>query len=120
MRCEQEGPAGVHLNSEVGWFKRMHLCTDSIRIVYRKIVIFHLPSYSIAIIALLNVRKVTNRATTGSKKVSVFGFAVKVVDKQGDDSPFFVIKDSKKSLDSKGQITYLLSFSEILKDIPYF
>ena len=101
MRCEQEGPTGVHLDSEVGWVKRMHLRIEgSVRIAYRKFVVFHLPSHSIAIIALLNVRKVTNRATTGSKKVSVFGFAVEVVDKQGDDSPFFVIKDSKKGVDA--------------------
>ena len=101
MRCEQEGPAGVHLDSEVGWVKRMHLCIEgSIRIAYRKIVVFHLPSHSIAVIALLDVRKVTNRATTGSKKVNVFEFAVDVVNKQGDDSPFFVIKDSKKGVDA--------------------
>ena len=61
---------------------------------------FHLPSHSIAVIALLDVRKVTNRATAGSKKVSVFEFAVEVVDKQGDDSPFFVIKDGKKGVDA--------------------
>ena len=79
---KQESPGGVHLDSEVGWVKRMYLCIEgSIRIASRKIVVFHLPSYSIAVIALLNVRKVTNQATTGSKKVSVFGFAVKVVDK---------------------------------------
>ena len=82
MGCEQEGPTGVHLDSEVGWVKRMHLCIEgTIRIAYRKIEVFHLPSNSISIIALLNVRKVTNGATTGSKKVSVFGFAVEVVDK---------------------------------------
>ena len=92
MRCEQEGPAGVHLDSvffllrapfgqygpvaagvhldsEVGWVKRMHLCIEgSIRIAYRKIVVFYLASHSIAVIALLDVHKVTNRATTGSKK----------------------------------------------------
>ena len=132
MRCEQQGPAGVHLNSEVEWVKRMYLCIEgSIRIAYRKIVVFHLPSYSIAVIALLSVRKVTDQATTG-KKVSVFGFAVEVLDKQGDNSSFFVIKDSKKGVDacsdsanpsafptilhSKGRITYLPSFSKILED----
>ena len=62
----------------------------------------------------------------------IFEFAVEVVDKQGDDSPFFVIKDSKKVLTlartlanpsafptilhSKGRITYLPSFIEILGD----
>ena len=101
MGCKQKGPTGVHLDSKVGRVKWVHLCIEgTIRIAHRKIEVFHLPSYSIAIIALLNVRKVTNRATTGSKKVSVFGFAVKVVDKQGDDSPFFVIKDSKKGVDA--------------------
>ena len=48
MGCEQEGSTGVHLDSEVEWVKRMHLCIEgTIRIAYRKIEVFHLPSYSI-------------------------------------------------------------------------
>ena len=82
MGCEQESPTGVHLDSEVGWVKRMHLCIEgSIKISYRKIKMFHLPSHSIALITQLNVRKVANGATPGSKQVSVLGFAVEVVDK---------------------------------------
>ena len=86
MECEQvsqqERPTGVHLDSEVGWVKRMHLCIEgSIKISYRKIEMFHLLSYSIALITKLNVCKVANEATTGSKQISVLGFAVKVVDK---------------------------------------
>ena len=81
MRCEQKGPTGVHLNSKVERVKWMHLCIEgTIRIAYRNEV-FYLSSYSISIIAVLNVREVANGATTGSKKVSVIGFAVEVVDK---------------------------------------
>ena len=54
---------------------------------------FHLPSQSIALITKLNVCKVANGTTTGSKQISVLGFAVEVVDKQGDDSPFLVIEE---------------------------
>ena len=68
----------------------------SIKISYREIEMFHLPSDSIALITKLNVCKVANGTTTGSKQISVLGFAVEVVDKQGDDSPFLIIEDSKK------------------------
>ena len=51
MGCEQEGPTGVYLDSEVGWVKRMHLCIEGfIKILYRKIEMSHLPSHSIALI----------------------------------------------------------------------
>ena len=131
VRCEKEGTSGVHLDSEVGRVKRMHLCIEgSIEISYREIEMFHLPSHSIALITKLNVSKVANGTTTGSKQINVLGFAVEVVDKQGDDSPFLVIEQKKKVwilartlanpsavpiiLHSKGRITYLPSFSEIL------
>ena len=56
MGCEQESPTGVHLDSEVGRVKRMHLCIEgSIKISYREIEMFHLPSHSIALITKLNV-----------------------------------------------------------------
>ena len=97
MGCEKEGPTWVHLDSKVGWVERMHLCIEgSIKIAYWKIEMFHLPSHSISLITQLNICKIANGATTGSKQVSVLGFAVEVVDKQGDDSPFLVIKDSKE------------------------
>ena len=132
VRCEKESARGVHLDSKVGGVKRMHLCKEgSIKISYREIEMFHLPGHSIAIIAILNVSKVANGTTTGSKQISVLGFAVEVIDKQGDDSPFLVIEYSKKGVDtssyscynpsaeptilhSKGRITYLPSFSVIL------
>ena len=101
MGCEQEGPTWVHLDRKVGWVERMHLCVESsIKIAYWKIEMFHLPSHSISLITQLNIRKIANGATTGSKQVSVLGFAVEVVDKQGDDSPFLVIKDSKEGVDT--------------------
>ena len=101
VRCEKEGTSGVHLDSEVGRVKRMHLCIEgSIKISYREIEMFHLPSHSIALITKLNVSKVANGTTTGSKQISVLGFAVEVVDKQGNDSPFLVIEDSKKGVDT--------------------
>ena len=101
MGCEQESPTGVHLDSEVGRVKRMHLCIEgSIKISYREIEMFHLPSHSIALITKLNVCKVANGPTTGSKQISVLGFVVEVVDKQGDDSPLLVIEDSKKGVDT--------------------
>ena len=54
MGCEQESPTGVHLDSEVGRVKRMHLCIEgSIKISYREIEMFHLPSHSIALIRLV-------------------------------------------------------------------
>ena len=40
MGCEQESPTGVHLDSEVGWVKRMHLCIEGIKISYREIEMF--------------------------------------------------------------------------------
>ena len=101
MGCEQESPTGVHLNSEVGRVKRMHLCIEgSIKISYREIEMFYLPSYSIALITKLNVCKVANGTTTGSKQISVLGFVVEVSDKQSNDSPFLVIEDSKKGVDT--------------------
>ena len=101
VRCEKEGTSGVHLDSEVGRVKRMHLCIEgSIKISYREIEMFHLPSHSIALITKLNVSKVANGTTTGSKQISVLGCAVEVVDKQGNDSPFLVIEDSKKGVDT--------------------
>ena len=61
MGCEQESPTGVHLDSEVGRVKRMHLCMEgSIKISYREIEMFHLPSHGIALITKLNVCKVAN------------------------------------------------------------
>ena len=69
MGCEQESPTGVHLDSEVGRVKRMHLCIEgSIKISYREIEMFHLPSYSIALITKLNVCKVANGTATGSNR----------------------------------------------------
>ena len=101
VRREKEGTSGVHLDSEVGWVKRMHLCIEgSIKISYREIEMFHLPRHSIALITKLNVNKVANGTTTGSKQINVLGFAVEVVDKQGDDSPFLVIECSKKGVDT--------------------
>ena len=101
VRCEKESARGVHLDSKVGRVKRMHLCIEgSIKISYREIEMFHLPGHSIAIIATLNVTKVANGTTTGSKQISVLGFAVEVIDKQGDDSPFLVIEYSKKGVDT--------------------
>ena len=79
----------------------MHLCIEgSIKISYREIEMFHLPSHSIALITKLYVSKVSNGTTTGSKQINVLGFAVEVVDKQGDDSPFLVIECSKKGVDT--------------------
>ena len=101
MECEQEGPTWAHLDRKVGRVKRMHLCVESsIKIAYWKIEMFHLPSHSISLITELNIRKIANGATTGSKQVSVLGFAVEVVDKQGVDSPFLVIKDCKEGVDT--------------------
>ena len=101
VRCEKESARGVHLDSKVGRVKRMHLCIEgSIKISHREIEMFHLPGHSIAIIATLNVSKVANGTTTGSKQISVLGFAVEVIDKQGDDSPFLVIEYSKKGVDT--------------------
>ena len=83
MRCEEEGPSGVHLDSKVRRVKRMNLFVKcSIKIADGKVVMFHLPSHSIAFVKLLDVRKVTKRSTTGSKEVSISKFAVEVVDKQ--------------------------------------
>ena len=128
VRCEKESARGVHLDSKVGRVKRMHLCIEgSIKISYREIEMFHLPGHSIALIATLNVSKVANGTTTGSKQISVLGFAVEVVDKQGDDSPSNIAKKvwilartlanpsaAPTILHSKGRITYLPSFSVIL------
>ena len=105
VRCESV--RWVHLDSKVGRVKRMHLCIEgSIKISYREIKMFHLPGHSIAIIATLNVSKVANETTTGSKQISVLGFAVEVIDKQGDDSPFLVIEYSKKGVDTIEAILY--------------
>ena len=83
VRCEKESARGVHLDSKVERVKRMHLCIEgSIKISYREIEMFHLPGHSIALIATLNVSKVANGTTTGSKQISVLGFAVEVVEKQ--------------------------------------
>ena len=101
MRCEEEGPSGVHLDSKVRRVKRMNLFVKcSIRVADGKIVVFHLPSHSIAFIKLLDVRKVTKRSTAGGKEVSIFKFAVEVVDKQSNYSPFFVVKGGKEGMDA--------------------
>ena len=103
---------------------------SSIRVAYGKIVVFHLPSHGIALISLLDVRKATKRSTAGSKKVSIFKFAVEVLTNK------VIIRHSSSSkvvkrvwmlaltlaspsafpiiLHSKGRITYLPSFREIL------
>ena len=128
MRCKQESSSRVHLDREVR-VKRMNLFIESsIRVANGKIVMFHLPCHSISFI-LLDVRKVPKRSTACSKKVSIFESAVEVVDKQCDYSPLFVIKGGIKSVDaltranpsalpiilySKGRMTYLPSFNEIL------
>ena len=101
VRCEKEGPSGVHLDCEMGRVKRMDLFIKrAIWIANGKIVVFHFPSHSIAFFALLDVSKVTERPTTCSKKVSVFKLAVEVVDKQCDYPPFFVIKSGKEGVDA--------------------
>ena len=67
--CEKEDPTWVHLDSKKGWVEWMHLCIEgAIKIAYRKIEMFHLPSHSIAFFALLDVSKFTKRPTTCSKK----------------------------------------------------
>ena len=138
VSCEWWGvkrrtPLGCTLTAKKGWVEWMHLCIEgAIKIAYRKIEMFHLPSHSIAFFALLNVSKFTKRPTTCSKKVGVFKFPVEVVDKQGDYPSFFVIKSGEEGVDasfdsresrglssdlilhSKGRITYRPSFSEIL------
>ena len=99
--CEYEDPTWVHLDSKKGWVEWMHLCIEgAIKIAYRKIEMFHLPSHSIAFFALLDFSKFTKRPTTCSKKVGVFKLAVEVVDKQGDYPPFFVIKSGEEGVDA--------------------
>ena len=82
----------------------MHLCIEgALKIAYRKIEMFHLPSHSMAFFALLDVSKFTKRPATCSKNVSVLKLAVEVVDKQGDYPPFFVIKSGEEGVDAKNR-----------------
>ena len=99
--CEKEDSTWVHLDSKEGWVEWKHLCIEgAIKIAYRKIEMFHLPSHSIAFFALLDVSKFTKRPTTCRKKVGVFKLAVEVVDKKGDYPPFFVIKSGEEGVDA--------------------
>ena len=101
MRREKEGPSGVHLDSKVRRVKRMNLFVKcSIRVADGKIVMFHLPSHSISFVNFLDVRKVPKRSTASCKEVSIFQFAVEVVDKQSNYSPFFIIKGGKECMDA--------------------
>ena len=60
VRCEKEGTSGVHLDCEIRRVKWMDLFIKSaIRVANGKIVVFHLPSHSIAFFALLDVNKFT-------------------------------------------------------------
>ena len=113
--CEKEGPTWVHLDSKEGWVEWKNLCIEgAIKIAYRKIEIFHLPSHSIAFIALLDVSKFTKRPTTCRKKVGVFKLAVEVVDKKGDDPPCFVIKSGGEGVDASFDSRYSLGLSNDL------
>ena len=99
--CEKEGPTWVHLDSKEGWVEWKNLCIEgAIKIAYRKIEIFHLPSHSITFIAQLDVSKFTKRPTTCRKKVGVFKLAVEVVDKESDDPPCFVIKSGGEGVNA--------------------
>ena len=55
-------------------------------------VMFHLPGYGILFIQFLNVSEVPNGSAASGKKVSIFQLAVKMVDEQSNNLPFFVIK----------------------------
>ena len=101
MRREKEGPSGVHFDSKVRRGKGMNLFVKcSIRIADRKIVVFHLPGHGISLSPFLNIRKVPKGSTACGKQVNIFQFAVEVVDKQCNYSPFFIIKGRKKCMDA--------------------
>ena len=127
--CEKEGSTWVHLDSKEGWVEWKNLCIEgAIKIAYRKIEIFHLPS-RIAFIALLDVSKFTKRPTTCRKKVGVLSLlsrwltkrvmilhasSSKVVEKVWMLALTLAIPSAcPMILHSKGRITYRPSLSEI-------
>ena len=108
VSCEWWGvkrrtPLGCTLTAkkDEGWVEWKYLCIEgAIKIAYRKIEIFHLPSHSITFLAHFDVSKFTQRPTTCCKKVGVFKFAVEVVDKESDDPPCFVIKSGVEGVNA--------------------
>ena len=69
------------------------------RVADRKIVMVHLPAYGISLSPFLNICEVSKGSTARGKKVSILQFAVEVVDKQSNFSPFF-IKSRKQCMDA--------------------
>ena len=101
MRREKEGSGWVHLDSKVRRVKRMNLFVKcSIRVADGKIVMFHLPGHCISFIHFLDVSEVPNGSAASGKKVGIFQPAVEVVDKQCNNSPFFIIKGCEECMDA--------------------
>ena len=122
--CAKEDPTWVHLDSKVGWVEWKNLCIESaIKIADRKIEMFHLPSHSIAFFALLDVSKFTKRSVYLSwlsrwltKRVIILhASSSKVVEKVWMLALTLASPSAcPMILHSKGRVTYLPSFSEIL------
>ena len=92
----------MHLNSKIIRVKWMHLYVKcAIKVADWEVVMFHLSTHGIARLEFLNVSKFPNGPTARSKKVNIFQVAVEVVDYQGDNSPFFVIKGGEVRMDTR-------------------
>ena len=76
------------------------LIKSAIKIADRKVIMFHLPGHGVPVIKFLNVSEVPNGSTARGKKVNIFQVAVKMVNKQSNNSPFFVIKDGCECVDA--------------------
>ena len=128
--CEKEDPTWVHLDSKEGWVEWKYLCIEgAIKIAYRKIEMFHLPSHSIAFFALLDVSKFTNPQLAAKRSVYLswlsrwltkrviilHASSSKVVEKVWMLALTLASPSAcPMILHSKGRITYRPSFSEIL------
>ena len=101
MGSEQKCTGRMHFCAEEERVKWVHLFVKSaIKFAHWEVKILHFGGDHIPLFILLNVNKIPNGATARSKEVSILQLTVEVLDHQGNNAPFFIIKGGEDCVDT--------------------
>ena len=91
----------MHFGAKVERVKWKNLrIKGAIEVAHREVKVSHLSGNNIPFIIFLDVSKVPDGPTAGSKEVCVLGLAVEVSNSQCYDPPLFLIKRCKDCVDT--------------------
>ena len=101
MWSEQQCTGRMHFCAEEKRIKWMHLLIKgAIKFAHWEVEIPHFGGDHITFLILLNVSKVPDGATAGSKEVGILQLTVEVLDHQCDNAPVFIIKGGEDCVDT--------------------